>query len=158
WHLGGTARFHPQRRGFDEFFGFLHEGHYYVPPPWDGHVTWLRRRALPDGAHEGRWTSPDGRTIWSTHLGSFEPDYDADNPLLRSSQPVDERANLTEALTREAEAFIARHKSQPFFLELAYNCPHSPMQASDPYLAKFAHIPDIHRRIFAAMLAQLDDG
>jgi arylsulfatase B len=157
WHLGGTARFHPQRRGFDEFFGFLHEGHYYVPPPWDGHVTWLRRRALPDGAL-GRWTSPDGRTIWSTHLASFEPDYDADNPLLRSSQPVDERANLTDAFTREAEAFIARHKEQPFFLELAYNCPHSPLQASDPYLAKFAHLPDIHRRIFAAMLAQLDDG
>jgi arylsulfatase A-like enzyme len=33
WHLGGTPAFHPQRRGFDEFFGFLHEGHYYVPPP-----------------------------------------------------------------------------------------------------------------------------
>ena len=24
WHLGGTAKFHPQRTGFDEFFGFLH--------------------------------------------------------------------------------------------------------------------------------------
>jgi hypothetical protein len=44
WHLGGTARFHPQRRGFDEFFGFLHEGHYFVPPPWHRHTTWLRRR------------------------------------------------------------------------------------------------------------------
>src|ERR1041384_7948375 len=27
WHLGGTGPFHPQRRGFDEYFGFLHEGH-----------------------------------------------------------------------------------------------------------------------------------
>ena len=36
WHLGGTAPFHPQRRGFDEFFGFLHEGHSFVPPPWKG--------------------------------------------------------------------------------------------------------------------------
>jgi arylsulfatase B len=157
WHLGGTARFHPQRRGFDEFFGFLHEGHYYVPPPWTGHVTWLRRKALPDGTL-GRWTAPGGHTVWSTHLDSFEPDYDADNPLVRSSQPVEERANLTEAFTREAESFISRHKAQPFFLYLAYNAPHSPMQGADAFLARFAHISDIHRRIFAAMVAQLDDG
>jgi len=157
WHLGGTAEFHPQRRGFDEFFGFLHEGHTYVPHPWAGVTTWLRRRALPDGG-TGRWTSPDGRLIWTTHMGGNEPDYDADNPLLRSSQPVDERANLTDAFTREANDFIARHRTQPFFLYLAYNAVHSPMQAADAYLAKFAHIPDLHRRIFAAMLAHLDDS
>jgi arylsulfatase B len=157
WHLGGTARFHPERRGFDEFFGFLHEGHYYVPPPWNGHVTWLRRKTLPDGG-QGRWTSPDGRTIWSTHLGSFEPDYDADNPLLRGSQPAQESENLTDAFTREAEQFIARRAAQPFFLYVPYNAVHSPLQAPDAWLKKFAHLPDIQRRLFAAMLAQLDDG
>lgn len=157
WHLGGSAKFNPQRRGFDEFFGFLHEGHYYVPPPWGEHLTWLRRRALPGGA-KGRWNSPDGRVVWTTHLGGFEPDYDADNPLLRNSQPVDEKANLTEVFTREAEAFITRHQAQPFFLYLAYNAVHSPMQGADAYLKRFGHIADVQRRIFAAMLAQLDDG
>ena len=157
WHLGGTAEFHPQRRGFDEFFGFLHEGHTYVPHPWEGVTTWLRRRALPDGG-TGRWTSPDGRLVWTTHMGGNEPDYDADNPLLRSSQPVDERANLTDAFTREANDFITRHRTQPFFLYLAYNAVHSPMQAPEAYLAKFAHLPDLHRRLFAAMLAHLDDN
>jgi arylsulfatase B len=157
WHLGGTAEFHPQRRGFDEFFGFLHEGHTYVPHPWEGVTTWLRRRALPDGG-TGRWTSPDGRIVWTTHMGGNEPDYDADNPLLRSSQPVDERANLTDAFTREANDFITRHRTQPFFLYLAYNAVHSPIQAPEAYLAKFAHLPDLHRRLFAAMLAHLDDS
>ena len=157
WHLGGTPAFHPQRRGFDEFFGFLHEGHYYVPPPWRGVTTWLRRPALPDGG-KGRWASPDGRIIWTTHMGSLEPDYDADNPLLRGSQPVNETANLTDVFTREAVDFIGRHASQPFFLYLAYNAVHSPLQADDRYLERFRAIPDIHRRIFAAMLAQLDDG
>jgi arylsulfatase B len=157
WHQGGTAEFHPQRRGFDEFFGFLGEGHYYVPPPWNGVTTWLRRRTLPDGG-EGRWTSPDGRTVWSTHLRSNEPEYDANNPLLRSSQPVDERANLTDAFTREACDFITRHREQPFFLYLAYNAVHSPMQGADDYMQKFAAIEDVQRRIFAAMLAQLDDS
>ena len=157
WHLGGTAEFHPQRRGFDEFFGFLHEGHFYVQPPWQGVTTWLRRKTLPDGG-QGRWTSPDGRIVWSTHLGSNEPEYDTDNPLLRSSQPVDEKANLTDAFTREACDFIARHRAQPFFLYLAYNAVHSPMQATDDDLKKFAHIEDIQRRIFAAMLTHLDDS
>jgi arylsulfatase B len=157
WHLGGTAPFHPQRRGFDEFFGFLHEGHFYVPPPWQGVTTWLRRKTLPDGG-QGRWTSPDGRIVWSTHLGSNEPEYDTDNPLLRSSQPVDEHANLTDVFTREACDFIDRHSAQPFFLYLAYNAVHSPMQATDDYLKKFAHIEDIQRRIFAAMLAHLDES
>ncbi len=157
WHLGGTAKFHPQRRGFDEFVGFLHEGHYFVPTPWTNHVTWLRRRTLPDGS-TGRWTSPDHRVVWSTHLGSFEPDYDADNPILRSSQPIETSANLTDLFTEEAEAFIERHREQPFMMCLAYNAVHSPMQAADRYLSRFAHIEDIQRRIFAAMLAHLDDG
>ena len=157
WHLGGTEPFHPQRRGFDEFFGFLHEGHYYVTPPWQGVTTWLRRKKLPDGG-QGRWTSPDGRTVWSTHLGSNEPEYDTGNPLLRSSQSVDEKANHTDAFTREACDFIGRHRSQPFFLYLAYNAVHSPMQGTDEYMKKFSHIEDIQRRIFAAMLAHLDDS
>jgi len=157
WHLGGTEPFHPQRRGFDEFFGFLHEGHFYVPQPWQGVTTWLRRKKLPDGG-QGRWTSPNGRTVWSTHLGSNEPEYDTGNPLLRSSQSVDEKTNLTDAFTREACDFIGRHRSQPFFLYLAYNAVHSPMQGTDEYMKKFLHIEDIQRRIFAAMLAHLDDS
>ena len=96
--------------------------------------------------------------MWSTHLGSNEPEYDTNNPLLRSSQPVDETSNLTDAFTREACDFVARHREQPFFLYLAYNAVHSPMQGADDYMKRFAHIADVQRRIFAAMLAQLDDG
>jgi arylsulfatase A-like enzyme len=31
WHLGSAPQFHPQRRGFDEFFGFLGGAHSYFP-------------------------------------------------------------------------------------------------------------------------------
>lgn len=157
WHLGGTAAFHPLRRGFDEFFGFLHEGHYYAPPSSPRLTTWLRRTALPDGG-TGRWISPDGRVIWTTHMGNKEPDYDADNPILRGSQPEHETVHLTDAFTREACDFIQRHSAQPFFLTLAYNAVHSPMQAPDRFLEQFSHIADIHRRLFAAMLAHLDES
>jgi arylsulfatase B len=71
---------------------------------------------------------------------------------------LDEKANLTDVFTREACDFIGRHQAQPFFLYLAYNAVHSPMQGADQYMKKFAHIEDVQRRIFAAMLAHLDDG
>ncbi len=156
WHLGGTAKYHPFRRGFDEFFGFLHEGHYFVPPPYHGTTTWLRRKVLPGGG-KGRWTSKDGRTIYSTHLGN-EPDYDADNPIYRASQPVNEKAYLTDAFTREAVDFIDRNADRPFFLFLSYNAVHSPMQATDKYMKSFAEIKGIQRRIFAGMLSNMDDS
>ena len=157
WHLGGTAKYHPQRRGFDEFFGFLHEGHYFVPPPYRKATTWLRRKTVPGGG-VGRWTSPDGKLIYSTHMGYNEPDYDADNPIYRAGQPVEESSYLTDAFTREAVDFIDRNADRPFFLYLAYNAVHSPMQGADSYMRRFAHIKDIQRRIFAAMLANLDDS
>jgi len=157
WHLGGTAKYHPYRRGFDEFFGFMHEGHYFVPPPYDGVTTMLRRRALPT-RESGRWASLDGRMIFSTHMGYDEPAYDANNPILRGSQPVVEHEYLTDALTREAVDFIDRNHDRPFFLYLAYNAVHSPLQGAESYMNKFSSIEDVHRRIFAAMLANMDDS
>lgn len=157
WHLGGTAPFHPQRRGFDEFFGFLHEGHFFVPPPYAGTTTWLRRKVLPYGGR-GRWVAPNAKIFWSTDMGHNEPPYDTDNPILRSSQPITEQENLTDGFTREACDFILRHQAQPFFLCLAYNAVHSPLQADDKYFERFSHIEDVQRRIFAAMLSHLDDG
>lgn len=155
WHLGGAADYHPQRHGFDEFFGFLHEGHFFVPPPWKGVTTMLRRRTLP-GGRQGRWM--DDKLIYSTHMGHDEPPYDANNPIIRGGQPVVEHEYLTDAFTREAVDFIRRRKHQPFFLYLAYNAVHSPLQGADRYMQQFENIDDVHRRIFAAMLANLDDS
>ncbi len=31
WHLGTSDRFHPLKRGFDEFYGFLHGSRSYFP-------------------------------------------------------------------------------------------------------------------------------
>lgn len=155
WHQGGTAPYHPQRHGFNEFFGFTHEGHYFVPSPYEGVTTLLRRKALP-GNRQGRWG--EGRLIYTTHMGHDEPDYDANNPLIRGGQPVAEQSYLTDAFTREAVDFIDRHADKPFFLYLAYNAVHSPLQGARPYMEKFSEIEDIHRRIFAAMLSNLDDS
>ncbi len=156
WHLGGTAEYHPRRRGFDEFFGFLHEGHFFVPPPWRGVTTMLRRQALPDGS-QGRWEESES-LVYSTHMGQNEPPYDANNPILRDGQPVTEEMYLTDAFTRESLDFIDRHKDKPFFLYLSYNAVHSPLQAKNADMEPFSQIEDVHRRIFSGMLASLDNS
>ncbi len=85
-------------------------------------------------------------------------DYFEDRGILRGTQQVDEKEYLTDAFGREAVAFIERHKSQPFFLYLAFNAVHTPMQADDPRLKKFAHISDTKRRTYAAMMVAMDDA
>lgn len=155
WHLGGNAIYHPERRGFDEFFGFLHEGHSFAYPAWENVTSMYRRRVLPDGT-KGRWTN--GNVTYYTALGYDEPPYDANNPVIRSSQPVEEEGYLTDAFAREAVNFIERKKNQPFFLEVAFNAVHSPMQAKNEDMDKFSTIEDIQRRIFAGMLASMDEG
>jgi arylsulfatase A-like enzyme len=112
WHLGSEPQFHPQKRGFDEFFGFL------------------------GGAH----------------------DYFNDQGILRGTQQVDEKEYLTDAFGREAVEFIERHKGAPFFLYLAFNAVHTPMQADDPRLKKFSNISDDRRRTYAAMMSAMDDA
>ncbi len=158
WHLGGAADFHPLRRGFDEFFGFLHEGHYYVPPPWPGVTTMLRRQRLLGADIGVERFQPTPSLVYSSHMRTDEPAYDANNPLQRGGTPIVEPEYLTDAFTREATDFIARHRLTPFFLCLTYNAVHSPLQAKTSTLEKFAHINDIQRRIFAAMLSDLDNS
>ncbi|MFQ6036804.1 MAG: sulfatase [Sedimentisphaerales bacterium] len=117
WHLGMAPHFHPFKRGYDEFFGFLHGGHSYIDPG----------------------------------LGTF-------NPILHGTEPVDEKEYLTDAFSREAVAFIQRHHDKPFFLYLAYNAVHTPLQAPPRYQNGFGHITDKKRRVYAGMLTAMDEG
>ena len=81
------------------------------------------------------------------------------NPLLDGRKPVSEAPPyLTDALADRAVDFIKRHRSQPFFLYLAFNAVHTPMHATDKYLKRFVQIADERRRTYAAMLSAMDDG
>jgi len=46
----------------------------------------------------------------------------------------------------------------PFFLYLAYNAVHTPLQAPEKYLSRCAGIADEKRRTLAAMCVAMDDG
>lgn len=79
-------------------------------------------------------------------------------PIFRGAEKVEEREYLTDAFAREAVSFIDRHKSEPFFLYLAFNAVHTPMHADDARLAKFSSIEDPTRRKYAAMMSAMDDA
>ena len=117
WHLGSSDKFHPQARGFDEFFGFLGGQHSYVD-------------VLADGS----------------------------NPLLDGRKPAASVTYLTDVLADRAVEFIRRKSTAPFFLYLAFNAVHVPMEATDKYLARFPTIADPRRKTYAAMLSAMDDA
>jgi arylsulfatase A-like enzyme len=79
-------------------------------------------------------------------------------PIYRGHDRVEFDGYLTDVLAREAVAFIDRNRDRPFYLHLAFNAVHTPLQAKEATLRKFASIKDPTRRTYAAMTALLDDG
>jgi arylsulfatase A-like enzyme len=130
WHLGSHPSQRPLARGFAEFFGFLSGGHDYFP-----HLLTLDD--LSQVSRKWEWY----RT-----------------KILRNDTRIEIDDYLTDEFSDEAVAFVSRNAGRPFFLYLAYNAPHAPLQAPEKYLARFAGIPDRKRRTYAAMVSGMDDG
>lgn len=78
--------------------------------------------------------------------------------FLRGNEPVQEMDYSTDAFGREAVAFIERNKERPWFLYLAFNAVHTPMDATPERLAKFSHIKDAKRQAHNAMLIAMDEA
>ncbi|OAI42233.1 sulfatase [Planctomycetaceae bacterium SCGC AG-212-D15] len=78
-------------------------------------------------------------------------------PIFRAAEEVPEKEYLTDAFAREAIGFIDRHKAEPFFLYLAFNAVHTPLQATDDRLKKF-DIADKTRHTYAAMTLAMDEA
>jgi arylsulfatase A-like enzyme len=78
--------------------------------------------------------------------------------LVRGREPVAAQEYITTAFAREAADFVTRHKAETFFLYLAFNAVHTPMQAPESLVEKFASITDPKRRTYAAMLTSMDEG
>ena len=78
--------------------------------------------------------------------------------ILRGDEPVKELDYTTDAFGREAVAFIERHKAESWFLYLAFNAVHTPMDATDDRLAKFPRVTDQRRRTYDAMMLAMDEA
>lgn len=88
----------------------------------------------------------------------LDPTVASVNAVRRGDEPVGEKEYLTDAFTREAIAFVERHKDRPFFLYLSYNAVHTPMHAAPRHAERFREISDPKRRAFASMLTAMDEG
>lgn len=130
WHLGSHPTRYPRKRGFDEFFGFLSGGHDYFPEN-------LTLQDMSEVKGHGDWY----RT-----------------KILHNGERIEIDDYLTDELSNAAVEFIHRRKDELFFIYLAYNAPHTPMQATEKYLSRFENIQDKTRRTYAAMVSAVDDG
>jgi arylsulfatase A len=67
---------------------------------------------------------------------------------------------LTDVFTDEAVGFIRRHAHAPFFLYLAYNAPHAPLQAPEPLVGHYRALGGLSDEVchLYAMIEQMDSG
>jgi arylsulfatase A-like enzyme len=65
---------------------------------------------------------------------------------------------MTDYLSDEAAKAIEANKNRPFFLYLAYNAPHTPLQALKSDYDALSGIENHRLRVYAAMIKSLDRG
>lgn len=109
WHLGFAKPFHPNARGFDEFFGFLGGGHQYYPS-----ITDKVEPKVNDYQFFLERNGEDIRSPESAYLTDMLTD---------------------EAVSFIAKQATSDEKD-PFFVFLSYNAPHSPLQGKTEDLQK----------------------
>ncbi|MGJ8639573.1 MAG: sulfatase-like hydrolase/transferase [Opitutaceae bacterium] len=130
WHLGHKPEFHPNNRGFDEFYGFLGGGTVYFGP------------YLPQESAGKAWdykVCPQRNGVGDMSL--TKEDY------------------MTDVLSEKGVEFIhaAKAKEQPFFLFMSYNAPHTPLEAKASDEAMFPELSG-DRKTYAAMVYAMDRG
>ena len=132
WHMGTHPKFHPLKRGWDYFFGFLSGGHNYFP----------EKLTLNDYS-EVKWAYG----WYSTRI-------------MENYNRIDINNYLTDELSDAAVRYIKKQSKldQQFMVYLSYNAPHGPLQATEKYLDRFPNIIDKKRKTYAAMVSAMDDG
>lgn len=133
WHLGAAPEFHPLSRGFEEFFGFLSGGHNYFKVDF----TAAQRK--------------NGQLLYSPIEGELLPLNDG-----RSATGFE--GYLTDVLTDKAIEFIESPDQRPYFLYVAYNAPHGPLQAPAELIEKYRDKGGGARSTYLAMIDSLDSN
>ena len=97
-----------------------------------------------------------GHNYWS--YNTISPHDHTVAPLIEDRDYGEFNGYLTDVLTDKAIEFIEKPEDKPFFLYLAYNAPHTPLQAPQELIDKYSHIDDVHRRKYLAMVDSLDQN
>jgi arylsulfatase A-like enzyme len=135
WHIGASESYHPNNRGFYEFYGFLGGGHCFFPMQYADKMK--------------EWANRPERPVTDLYM------YGTPLEINGIDLPPQE-GYLTDLLTTQAIAFMKGFKHRPLFLFMSYNAPHVPLEAPEEYLEKYQHIQNDDRRAYAAMVDNLD--
>lgn len=135
-------------------------------------VNWMKSH-LPEMANKPRrkiripWNriepfSPESQGFdeyfWGTRLQyrvNFKP---GDEIVSESMQRVRNEDFRIEVQTQAALDFIKRNGDRPFYLQLNYFGPHTPLESTEKYLERFPGEMPNRRRYALAMIAAIDDG
>jgi arylsulfatase A-like enzyme len=139
WHLGSGEHAIPSNRGFDQQYGFYEAYSLYMADTSDANLINQRHTDFSDPFIWGK-----GRT--------------GNCAIRRNDVVIDEKYYLTDRIAQEANKFIDENKDSPFFLYVPFLAPHTPFQATKAYYDRLAHIEDRNKRVYNAMIWQLDDA
>ena len=127
-----------------------------------------------DTAAFGKWHLGSGEGYWPADRG-FDYSYiflrgsrgympenkltDNDRTMRLNGQPQQLKEYLTDSIARHAAKYILSKKdsSKPLFMYIAFNCPHSPLQAKPEYQQRFPKLKGA-RQVIAAMQTSMDEG
>ncbi|MEQ1707258.1 MAG: sulfatase-like hydrolase/transferase [Terricaulis sp.] len=137
WHLGETPELRPEAQGFDESLGFMLGASMFLPRDDPGVVN----ATLP--------FDPIDRFLWANLPYAVE---------YNGSQRFRPRGYMTDYFTEQAVSAIDANRNRPFFLYLAYNAPHTPLQAARADYEALSFIEDHTERVYGAMILALDRG
>jgi arylsulfatase A-like enzyme len=135
WHLGGIKGSRPEDQGFDESLGFM-AGASLFAPVGDPSVEESRQDF-----------DPIDKFLWGAL--PYAVQYNG-GPLFHPNR------YMTDYLTDQAVAAIDANRNRPFFLYLAYNAVHTPLQAPKADYDALSTIKDHRLRVYAAMVRNLD--
>lgn len=135
WHLGGESGLRPTDQGFHEFLGFYEGASLFLPED------------DPNAVNAKQDFDPIDVFLWNNL--SFAVRKDAGSRFTPN-------AYMTDYLTDEAIRAIDSNRNRPFLLYLAYNAPHTPLQATRADYDALSGIRDHRLRIYAAMIRSLD--
>jgi arylsulfatase A-like enzyme len=138
WHLGYNEAAEPHRRGFDYHYGF-YEAFTLYGDPKDPRIVNQRHTDFSDSHIWGK-----GRKGTAA--------------IRRNGQVIEESGFLTDRIAEEAVQFMEANRDQPFFLYVPFLTPHTPFQITQEYFDRFAHVEDVNKRVYYAMIQSLDDA
>ena len=118
------------------------------------HLGHLDHRYLPTArGFDHQYGHYNGSIDYFTHIRDGALDWNRDD------KPLREEGYATDLISAESVRLIEKHDfSQPLFLYIPFNAPHSPFQAPQSYLDLFKSIQEPRKRAYAAMVTCFDNA